>query len=68
MHYKDVWTYPAFNIADSAICVGAALLVIDAIFDRKHPDKDKDKEQNGEDGKDQADGGDAKEAGNGEGK
>ncbi len=23
VHYKDVWSYPAFNIADSAICVGA---------------------------------------------
>ena len=39
VHYKDVWSYPAFNIADSAICVGAAMLVIDALFDRKHPEK-----------------------------
>jgi signal peptidase II len=29
VHYQT-WYYPAFNIADSAICVGAALMVIDS--------------------------------------
>lgn len=29
-HYND-WHYPAFNVADIAICLGAALLVWDAI-------------------------------------
>ena len=28
-HYKD-WFYPAFNVADSAICVGVALLLLDS--------------------------------------
>ena len=28
-HYKD-WYYPAFNVADSAICVGVALLLLDS--------------------------------------
>ncbi|GAA0353087.1 signal peptidase II [Bowmanella denitrificans] len=28
--YVGNWHWPAFNIADSAICVGAALLIIDA--------------------------------------
>lgn len=28
VYYQD-WHWPAFNIADSAICVGAALLIID---------------------------------------
>ncbi|AWL12672.1 Signal peptidase II [Saliniradius amylolyticus] len=28
--YYQQWHWPAFNIADSAICVGAVLLVIDA--------------------------------------
>lgn len=29
------WHWPAFNVADSAICIGAALLVLDALlFDR----------------------------------
>jgi signal peptidase II len=27
--YYDYWHWPAFNIADSAISVGAALLIID---------------------------------------
>ena len=30
-HYND-WYWPAFNIADSAICVGAILLVWDSFF------------------------------------
>lgn len=29
VHYND-WHFPAFNIADSAICIGAALLLFDA--------------------------------------
>lgn len=28
--YYESWHFPAFNIADSAICVGAALLLFDA--------------------------------------
>lgn len=27
-HYKDVWSYPAFNVADSAIVCGVILLLI----------------------------------------
>lgn len=27
-HWKDVWSYPAFNIADSAIVVGVCLLLL----------------------------------------
>ncbi len=30
--YYDSWHWPAFNVADSAICVGAGLLVIFNIF------------------------------------
>lgn len=33
--YYNNWHWPAFNIADSAICVGVALLLIDGI----HPPK-----------------------------
>ena len=35
-HMRDSFYWPNFNIADSAICVGIALLMIDAI---KNPDK-----------------------------
>ena len=30
--YYDQWHWPAFNVADSAICVGAVMLIIDAIW------------------------------------
>jgi signal peptidase II len=33
-HYKD-WYYPVFNIADSAIVVGAVLLIWDLFFTKK---------------------------------
>ena len=26
------WAFPSFNVADAGICVGAALLIIDALF------------------------------------
>jgi signal peptidase II len=35
-HYAE-WAYPAFNVADSAITVGAALLIVDS-FRRPRPD------------------------------
>ncbi|KAB2928969.1 MAG: lipoprotein signal peptidase [Candidatus Contendobacter sp.] len=43
--YYDRWYFPAFNIADSAITVGAVLLVLDSLWSRnagdlKHPSGD----------------------------
>ena len=36
-HYAG-WAYPAFNVADSAITVGAALLIVDSFRQRRpHP-------------------------------
>ena len=35
-YWKD-WYYPAFNVADSFICVGAVLLVLDGLFHKKEP-------------------------------
>ena len=36
LHYGE-WSWPAFNVADSAITVGAALLIIDS-FRQRHAD------------------------------
>lgn len=33
-HYRD-WHWPAFNVADSAISVGVALLIVDTVFGRR---------------------------------
>lgn len=33
------WPFPSFNVADAAITVGAALLIIDALFVSRHPDR-----------------------------
>jgi signal peptidase II len=30
------WHYPTFNVADSAICIGALLLMIDLFLSKKH--------------------------------
>ena len=33
-HWRD-WSYPAFNVADSAITVGAVLLIADSLLQRR---------------------------------
>ena len=33
------WHYPTFNVADTAICIGAGLLILDIIFSRRKKDK-----------------------------
>ena len=44
VHYQD-WYYPVFNIADSAICVGAFLLIIDMFFSKKTEEKNADEKE-----------------------
>ncbi|MEH6564205.1 MAG: signal peptidase II [Halopseudomonas sp.] len=38
VHWQDRWRFPAFNIADSAISVGAALLILDMFRGKKQAD------------------------------
>jgi signal peptidase II len=35
VHWKDAWRFPAFNIADSAITVGAVMLALDLFKSKK---------------------------------
>jgi len=32
LHWYESWFYPAFNVADSAICLGAGLLLLDSFL------------------------------------
>ncbi len=36
VHYED-WYFPAFNVADSAITVGAILIILDSLFGGERP-------------------------------
>jgi signal peptidase II len=35
VHWKDTWRFPAFNVADSAITVGAVMLALDMFKSKK---------------------------------
>ena len=39
-HYKNVWSYPVFNIADIAICTGVGLFLLSGFI---RPDREKAK-------------------------
>lgn len=41
LFYWQNWFYPAFNVADSFICIGAVLLILDSIFHKKDKEKQK---------------------------
>lgn len=40
-HYKNVYYFPAFNVADAAICVGVAILLL-STMDKKTLKEDRD--------------------------
>ena len=50
-HWRDVYHFPSFNVADSAICIGVGLYVLTAFLMSSHPLNAK-----GEPGPDEADG------------
>ena len=35
VHWQNRWYFPAFNFADSAICVGAVMLALDMFKSKK---------------------------------
>src|SRR5262249_25037338 len=35
LHWRDVYSWPTFNIADSAICIGAVLLALEMLREEK---------------------------------
>ena len=45
VHYRDVWHYPVFNIADMAICVGVGVFVLSCFI---RPDKKKSEKAPGD--------------------
>lgn len=42
-HWKEVYTWPAFNVADSAIVVGVAILIVLMFFEGKSKSKESTK-------------------------
>lgn len=49
VHYRD-WYYPAFNVADSAITVGAALLILDTLIEGRRASARRPSDDGGGDG------------------
>ena len=46
VHYRDVWNYPVFNVADIAICVGVGIFVLSSFI---RPDKKRETRKTSED-------------------
>ncbi len=44
VYYRD-WSWPAFNVADSLLCIAVGLLVISALFSPDRPDRKRDRQQ-----------------------
>ena len=37
IHYRDVFDYPAFNVADSAVCTSIAVLILTSVLPKRRP-------------------------------
>ena len=40
VHYRDVWHYPVFNLADIAICTGVGLFILSCLLRKSQPEAD----------------------------
>lgn len=45
VHYRNVWNYPVFNVADIAICVGVGIFVLSSFLRPEQKEEGKEKKK-----------------------